>query len=133
MTGFAVGTAVITGPSFTQCSDIAAQYVIKLQHIRDLYTIEYNRFLRHYDWDMFQLWPFLLINDELIWLLYHVYDLSNGCFNGGFEYYASLLNYVDWYENPSLMLYNVLYNFGFIYTNVRDVYMYIRQDRRSII
>jgi len=133
VTGFAVGTAVIAGPSFTQCSDIAAQYVIKLQHIRDLYTIEYNRFLRHYDWDMFQLWPFLLINDELIWLLYHVYDLSNGCYNGGFEYYYSLLNYIDWYDNPSLILQNVLYNFGFIYTNVRDVYMYIRQDRRSII
>ena len=86
---------------------------------------EYDRWISHWDFLAARPWPYLLINDEYIWLLYHFYLLSDGCFFSGFEYYSSLINYADWYEDPDLIKWNILYNVGYIYTNVRDIVMYI--------
>jgi len=31
----------------------------------------------------YDVWPYLLINDQIIYLIYNFYDLVNGCYFGG--------------------------------------------------
>ena len=94
--------------------------------IYEMYYVEYYAWIRDLNLGAGRIYPFLLINDEYIWFLANFYLLSDGCFNGGLEFYGSLLNYADWYENPVLIAWNLLYNFGYVYNNVRDIVMYIR-------
>lgn len=59
--------------------------------------------------------------------------MSQGCYYGGFEAYYSLADYSEWLYEPIIMWYNLLNNFGFIYTNIRDIhYMVIRDPRTPI-
>ena len=66
-------------------------------------------------------------------MIYNLYPLSNKCFYGNLEMFEVLYLYRDWYEDPVEILINFLYNFGFIYSNVRDIiYMYKRDVRSPI-
>jgi hypothetical protein len=69
----------------------------------------------------------------MIALVYNLFDLSNGCYFGVIEAYGNTLNYVDWIENPSTIFTSLAFNFGFIYTNVRDLVMAALGDERSPI
>lgn len=133
LTGFAVGTAVIAGPSFSQCSTYLFAYGIQFVKIYEMHYAQYDLWMSTFNITQARIWPYLLINDEYIWLLANLYLLSDGCFYSGFEYYGSLLNYADWYEQPSLIAWNLLYNFGFIYSTIRDIVMYIMRDSRTLI
>ena len=72
----------------------------------------------------FDLWPYLLINDKIIAVLYSLHGISNGCYYGAFEVWGSLGDYADFLSNPSLIMTSFTTNFGFIFTNARDLYLY---------
>ena len=74
-----------------------------------------------------------MINDNLIWFIYNLYNLSSGCYNGAFEVFGGLQNYMNWTNNPTFVFSNFIANFGFIYTIVRDLILFFMSDQRTII
>ena len=95
-----------------------------------MYGVEFKK-LEGFVFDKFDLWPYLMINDKWIAIIYSFHGLSNGCYYGGFEAFGALTNYVDWWQDPNIILRNIGVNFGFIYTSIRDLYYYFIQDFRS--
>jgi hypothetical protein len=77
--------------------------------------------------------PYLLINDKWIYLIWAIKNLSNGCWFGAFEMFYSLIHYVDWWWDPLLVLWNSLFNFGYVYTIVRDFVLFFLNDVRTPI
>jgi hypothetical protein len=65
---------------------------------------------------------------RILWLLHGV---VNGCYYGAFETWGVLLEYTKWVDTPALLLEALYMNIGFVYTNCRDIIMYIRQDLRT--
>ena len=74
--GFARGTAVIEGPSFTNCTASFEGYISKVIEIYDDYSVIFSIYAVFGFSESFDLWPYLLINDKFIWLLYNVYVVS---------------------------------------------------------
>mgnify|MGYP001135357886 CR=1 FL=1 len=97
-----------------------------------MYGVEFKK-LEGFVFDKFDYWPYLLINDKVIAIIYAIHGLSNGCYYGGFEAYGALANYMDWVDEPALIWRNFSINFGFIYTTLRDLYYYFIKDFRSPI
>lgn len=75
--------------------------------------------------------PYLELNDEIIFLFYNLYDVSNGCYYGGIESFENLGKYTSWTEDPWQILKNFGYNFGYVYNNVRDILLSILNIDRS--
>ena len=103
--------------------------------IKDVYAsykFELSKF-EGFVFDRFSLWPYLLINDKMIAILYSLYGLTNGCYYGAFEVWGSLGDYLNWIDNPELIVTSFAANFGFIYVNMRDLYFYAMRDLRSPI
>ena len=73
-----------------------------------MHYAEWARWMSTFQFTEARIWPYLLINDEIIWLFYNFYQLSDGCFFSGFEMYGGLLNYVDWYSDPTIIRSNLL-------------------------
>ena len=86
-----------------------------------------------FEFDQFDLWPYLLINDKLIGILYSIYGISNGCYFGGIEVWRTLLDYDSSWKDPSKIATSFAQNFGFIYTLVRDLWSWTRNDARTPI
>ena len=72
--------------------------------------------------------PWLLIYDEVIWYWWALKHLSLGCYYGGFEVFEGLEGYVSWTSNPLIILWNIVYNAGFIYAVTRDLIMFFLHD-----
>ena len=103
--------------------------------IKDVYAsykFELSKF-EGFVFDQFSLWPYLLINDKMIAILHSLYGLTNGCYYGAFEVWGSLGDYLNWIDNPELIVTSFAANFGFIYVNMRDLYFYAMRDLRSPI
>ena len=98
--GFANGTAVLAGPSFSNCSTLVNQYSYHIRYAWGLYLVEWHGWIKELYLDRATVWPFLLINDELIWMLHSFYDFSNACWYSGFEVFGGLTNYNSWMNNP---------------------------------
>lgn len=101
--------------------------------IEEIYTDYKTEFTKYagYDFSEFDLWPYLLINDKIISVIYNIHDISEGCYYGGFEAYGALANYFAWYYEPSILTQNIVFNFGFIYVNVRDIIVWLQRDSRT--
>lgn len=130
--GFAAGTAIIEGPSFAECSGNLKDYINRIYEIIMLYEIEFMK-LAGWNWSKFEVYPYLLINDKIIYLIWAIKNLTNGCYYGGFEVFYSMLDYIDWFYDPLIILFNCLYNAGFIYTIIRDFIFYFLEDLRTPI
>ena len=133
VSGFASGTAVVEGPSLTNCTASFEEYVTQIEDIFLDYAAIFYDYAEFGVNESFDLWPYLLINDKLIWLLHSVYSVSQGCYYGGFEVYYALSDYSDWLYDPYIIMFNCINNIGFIYTNIRDIYYMIRKDTRTPI
>lgn len=81
----------------------------------------------------FDLWPYLIMWDKVIWMIYNLYPLSNRCFYGNIEMFEVLYLYDDWFDDPKEILVNLIYNFGFVYSNLRDIIHMRKRDVRSPI
>ena len=108
LTGFAIGSSIISGPSFLQCTGYINSYGEKLLKIYGMYEVEWNSWGKTLEFEKFRIWPQLMINDELIWLMYNWHDFSNGCFYGAFENYENLIYYWNWINDPVLILWNTM-------------------------
>lgn len=60
--------------------------------IRDDYRKELTKYAG-FDFSEFDLWPYLIINDKIISVIYNIHEISEGCYYGGFEAYGALSNY----------------------------------------
>ena len=110
------------------------EYFKVIGEIIDMYGVEILKYdANGLTTETFDPWAYLLINDKYIWLLDNVYEVSIGCYYGGFEAYESIWAYQAWITNPSLLLNNFSHNFGFIYTILRDILFMIRLDKRTPI
>jgi hypothetical protein len=67
--GFASGTAIVEGPSFANCTASFGEYFIKVEEIFNDYAAIFTDYSENGFEESFDLWPYLLINDKLIWLL----------------------------------------------------------------
>lgn len=45
-----------------------------------------------------------------------------------YEVFESIEGYVDWTSDPSIILWNTVFNFGFIYATARDIIMFFLHD-----
>ena len=97
-----------------------------------MYGVEFKK-LEGFVFDKFDYWPYLLINDKVIAIIYSIHGLSNGCYYGGFEAFGAIANYADWIYEPEIILRNFFINLGFVYTSIRDLYFYFIKDYRSPI
>jgi hypothetical protein len=131
--GFASGTSVVEGPQFANCSASVQKYVDVYEEILQDYENILAEWAQYGIRNSFDLWPFLLINDKYIWLLHNFYEVSKGCYYGGFEAYLSLSDFAEWMYDPWIIVRNSINNYGFIYTNVRDLYYMLRRDIRTPI
>ena len=104
-----------------------------IEEIYDDFELIFSQYQEFGLEESFDIWPYLLINDKLIWLLWNIYELSTGCYYGGFEAYYALADYADWIYDPNLLFYNIINNMGFIYTNIRDIFFMLRRDTRTPI
>lgn len=50
-----------------------------------------------FDLTNFELLPYLMINDKIIYLIWAIKNLTNGCYYGGFEVFYAILHYVEWW------------------------------------
>ena len=130
--GFAEGTAVIEGASFDTCIAAATQVEMSLQNISESYSIEFAKY-ENWDFSAYDAWPYLLINDQLIAVLYSIHGLVNGCYYGAFEAWGILGDYTHWLDDPGKIASAAAWNAGFVAVNVRDLYMYFVRDRRTPI
>lgn len=126
--GFASGTAVVEGPQFSLCIDYGQTYATVFEDI--IVDLAYEFSVRKDDYDT---WPYLLIFDQVIWLMYNYYNLADDCYYGAFENFDALGDYALWIENPIKIRTNSILNAGFIYTNCRDIFMAVLGDERSHI
>lgn len=130
MYGFGKGTAVIQGSSFQTCINSANSFFTSIKNVYLSYKTELLKF-EGFVFDKFDLWPYLLINDQLIAILYSLSGLTNGCYYGAFEVWGTLGDYTTWIEQPETIVNSFAANFGFIYVNVRDLYFYVKRDMRT--
>ena len=56
-----------------------------------------------------------------------------GCYYGTQEAYNGLKVYSTWNTDPSRVLTNFATNFGFIYTDMRDIILFAIKDKRTVI
>lgn len=63
----------------------------------------------------------LLAIDNGLSVVYAAGGLSNSCVQGFFEAEANALKYTTFVSNPMLLYYNFIYNFGLLYTSIKDV------------
>ena len=82
--GFAAGTAVIQGPSFAECTNKFQIFVNNCKEIIDDYKFEIAKY-NDWNFDKFDIWPYLMINDKIAAVIYSIRGLSEGCYYGGFE------------------------------------------------
>ena len=99
----------------------------------DLFLVEWHGWLKELYFDRGAIWPFLLINDEIIWMLYNLYDLSNSCWYGGYEVFGGLTDYGAAWTDADRLQDNIVNDLGFIYTNIRDIIFFFLQNERAII
>jgi hypothetical protein len=121
--GFGVGTAVIEGDSFQTCIVSANLLIDSIKDVYNSYKTEFDK-LEGFVFDEFEIWPYLLINDKIIAIIYSIHGISNGCYYGAFEVWGALGDYTNFLENPELITTSFTTNFGFIYANVRDLYLF---------
>jgi len=128
--GFAAGTAVILGPSFALCTKKFQIFVDMILEIIADYEKEIALY-KDWNFDAFDLWPYLMINDKIAAVIYSIRGLSAGCYYGGFEQFGTLYHYADGWRDPNIFFDNVTNNFGYIYTAGRDLIFYMIGDRRT--
>jgi len=120
--GFSMGTGVMEGMSLGNCTGSMQKLFHDLIEINDDLQVEFRKYnVTELDFSEYDLWPYLLINDKIIAVVYYLRELSNGCYYGGFEAYGILGNYFEWYYNPDIFKQKLVNNFGFIYANIRDM------------
>lgn len=130
--GFAEGTAVVGGSSFIRCNESVSNFTEDLMEVYSDYATEVRK-LEGFDFTHFDLWPYLIINDKAIGLLYAVHGLVTGCYYGGFELWSALSSYVAWVYDAEFVARSSGWNAGFIYTNIRDIWLYAARDPRTPI
>ena len=79
------------------------------------------------------MWPYLLVWDDIIWLMQSYYSFADDCYYGAFENFESLGDYAHWVDNPSQIEANSKLNFGFIYTVMRELLGAMFGSERSFI
>jgi hypothetical protein len=130
--GFGVGTAVIEGESFQTCIESFNLLRSSILEVINDIRFELSK-LEGFVFDQFDLWPYLLINDKIISIHYSIHGISNGCYYGAFEVWGALGDYTEFLEEPDLITTSFTTNFGFIYTVVRDLILYVQRDPRTPI
>jgi len=130
--GFAEGTAVIEGASFETCIASATLLQDSFRNVSLSYEIEFAKY-NNWDFSLYDPWPYLLINDQLIAILYSLHGLVNGCYYGAFEAWGTLGDYTLWLEDPGKIASAGAFNAGFVAVNLRDLWMYFVRDRRTPI
>ena len=128
--GFSAGTAVILGPSFKLCTKKFQTFVNNIIEIFEDYEREFALY-KDWNFDAFDLWPYLMINDKIAAVIYSIRGLSEGCYYGGFEQFGALWHYGTGWEDPLIFFDNVSNNFGYIYTAIRDLMFYAIGDLRT--
>lgn len=68
-----------------------------------------------------------------IYFVWSLHGALNGCYYGGFEAWSVMLRYTEWINEPSIIGWTLLSNLGFIYTNLRDIWLYFVKDKRTPI
>lgn len=128
--GFSAGTAVILGPSFAVCTKKFQVFVDNCVEIIADYETEFALY-KDWNFDLFDVWPYLMINDKIAAVIYSIRGLSEGCYYGGFEQFGALYQYMGGWEDPAIFLDNFSNNFGYIYTAFRDLIFFMIGDRRT--
>ena len=57
-------------------------------------------------------------------ITYNLDDATTKCYKGAFESYDTLTKYGDFTQDPEFLLSNMLYNFGYMYSAVKDLIVY---------
>mmetsp|Transcript_39563 Transcript_39563/g.60456 ORF Transcript_39563/g.60456 Transcript_39563/m.60456 type:complete len:141 (-) Transcript_39563:243-665(-) len=133
--GFFSGTAIIQGTISDECIELIQGYADEVRSIGEFVQskIDPSSSIDSTTDDEFTLLPYLETVDQGIWLIYNINTVSVGCYDGGFKAFESLSEYTEWVQDPMLILVNVLYNGGFVYTIARDILYYFMNDTRSPI
>jgi len=92
--GFGVGTAVIKGQSFQTCIVSFNLLRNSIEEVINDYKKEFSK-LEGFVFDAFDMWPYLLINDKIIAIIYSIHGISNGCYYGAFEVWGALGDYSE--------------------------------------
>lgn len=130
--GFASGTGVIQGDSFITCYSSVNELVKLIQEIINDYRIEFEKY-EGFNFEQFDVWPYLLIDYKQIKALWMIHGIVNGCYYGAFEVWGVLADYAGWINSPEIIVNSFVMNMGFIYVNLRDIWLYARRDGRTPI
>ena len=90
--GFATGTAVIQGDSFVTCYNSFENFVSKIQEVINDWQYEVAKY-EGFEFEDFDLWPYLLIDWKQIDIIYSIHGMVNGCYYGAFEAWGVLEDY----------------------------------------
>ena len=91
--------------------------------------IKYEGFI----FDEFDLWPYLLIDEKQITVLWMIHGIVNGCYFGAFEVWGVLGEYTAWANEPQIVVDSFVMNMGYVYINARDIWFYLKMDGRTPI
>jgi hypothetical protein len=105
--GFVNGTNVKGSANMTLC-----QSIIDVEWIQNGYYLVNNTL----DWQIF---PAIT---NLLDITYNVDTISKVCFSGYYNAYLGLVGLVGIYWTPKYLFENIIYNFGEIYSDIRDFY-----------
>lgn len=62
--------------------------------------------------------------DQFLAATYNLDSASTYCYNGAFESYATLVAYTQFASSPSFLVNNLLFNFGYMYSDIKDLVGY---------
>ena len=71
--------------------------------------------------------------DKFIDATYHWYDISDKCYDSIFDGMIAAEAYTTFLKDATVIQQNMIYNFGLVYNNLKELILYFEDDPRKKI
>lgn len=70
--------------------------------------------------------------DTFFWMTYSSHEIALTCFDGFEESFLGYKQLIQLYDQPKILIQNLIYNFGDIWDNMRDFVEYYVEEQRGV-